>query len=226
MLQLIDKGKIYFYVIILFILLSIHNKNSIYYFSNFFKIQRIILNSDLDENYNKEIINSLNKYYNFNIYTINQDDLIETFDKYNLINEFSVKKVYPSSIQIHLKKTNLLASFIENNQKIYLGENGKKIKKKLDNNDLPKIFGKFKIDEFFNLRNQLIKNGFNISNFNKFYCFKSNRWDLVYKDQLLIRLPISEIDLSISKLKTFIEDPNLKNIKTIDMRIKNKIIIS
>jgi len=129
--QLIDKGKIYFYILLLLVLLSMHNKNSINYMSNLFKVQKIKINSDLDENSNKEIINSLNKFYNNNILLINEKDIKETLDSFNLISEYNVKKEYPSSISLNLKKTNLLASFIENNQLIYLGENGKKIKTKL-----------------------------------------------------------------------------------------------
>ena len=124
--QLIDKGKIYFYILLLLVLLSMHNKNSINYMSNLFKVQKIKVNSDLDENSNKEIINSLNKFYNNNILLINEKDIKETLDSFNLISEYNVKKEYPSSISLNLKKTNLLASFIENNQLIYLGENGKK----------------------------------------------------------------------------------------------------
>ena len=124
--RLIDKGKIYFYILLLLVLLSMHNKNSINYMSNLFKVQKIKINSDLDENSNKEIINSLNKFYNNNILLINEKDIKETLDSFNLISEYNVKKEYPSSISLNLKKTNLLASFIENNQLIYLGENGKK----------------------------------------------------------------------------------------------------
>ena len=224
--QLIDKGKIYFYILLLLVLLSMRNKNSINYMSNLFKVQKIKINSDLDENSNKEIINSLNKFYNNNILLINEKDIKETLDSFNLISEYNVKKEYPSSISLNLKKTNLLASFIENNQLIYLGENGKKIKTKLYENNLPVIFGKFNIEEFLNLRQKLILNNFEINNFNKFYFFKSKRWDLLYKNKVTIKLPINDIDISIEQLKKLIKDPNLIKVKTIDLRIKDKIIIS
>ena len=129
-------------------------------------------------------------------------------------------------MKLNLKKTNLLASFIENNQLIYLGENGKKIKTKLYENNLPVIFGKFNIEEFLNLRQKLVLNKFEIKNFNKFYCFKSKRWDLLYKNKVLIKLPINDIDISIEQLKKLIKDPNLIKVKIIDLRIKDKIIIS
>ena len=39
-------------------------------------------------------------------------------------------KEYPSVIKIDLKKTNILAYYFDNNQKTFLGENGKKITNK------------------------------------------------------------------------------------------------
>ena len=41
MLQSIDKGKIYLYFIILFLLLSVHNINTANSLSNYFKIKQI-----------------------------------------------------------------------------------------------------------------------------------------------------------------------------------------
>ena len=224
--RLIDRSKIYFYLVLLSILLSIHNINLINYINNFFKIQEIILKGDIEENLNQEIINFLNKFYNYNILLINSEELENILNSYNIISEYSVKKEYPSVIKIYLKETNILASFIENNQKIYLGENGKKINKTITNNNLPIIFGKFKIENFINLRRKLIDSGFNINNFDEFYSYNSNRWDLVYNNQILIKLPSNELDFSINLLKKIIEDASLEDVKIIDLRIKNKIIIS
>ena len=47
-----------------------------------------------------------------------------------------------------------------------------------------------------------------------------------YKNKVLIKLPINDIDISIEQLKKLIKDPNLIKVKTIDLRIKDKIIIS
>ena len=52
--RLIDRSKIYFYLVLLSILLSIHNINLINYINNFFKIQEIILKVDIEENLNQD----------------------------------------------------------------------------------------------------------------------------------------------------------------------------
>ena len=142
MLQLIDKVKIYFYILLLFTLLSIHNLNSLSSINKFFKINKIILISNLEENLNQKIISSLEDFYNFNIFSLRSNEIISILENFNIINDYKIMKEYPSVIKIDLKKTNILAYYIENNQKIYIGDNGKKIKElQILNNDLPVIEG-------------------------------------------------------------------------------------
>ena len=74
-----------------------------------------------------------------------------------------------------------MAYYISDNKKIYLGENGKQIKKNNINYNPPLIVGDIKIEKFIGLKNNLTKQGFIFENFNKFYYFKSERWDLCIK---------------------------------------------
>lgn len=227
MLQLIDKGKIYLYLFLPFILLSIHNINTLNFINNFFKIEKIIIKSTIDESINKEITNSLSQFYNFNIFSIKDEDIINTLENFNIISEYKVKKQYPSIIEIELKGTKILAYYFNNNQKILIGENGKKIKnEKLANDDLPLIIGQVKIENFLSLKKKLLDNGFILSDFEKFYSFKSNRWDLLYQNKLLIKLPISNVNEAIKILRKIINSANINDLEIIDLRIKNKVIIS
>ena len=130
MLQLIDRGKIYLYLVLLLILFSIHNVNSTNSINNFFKIKKIILKSSIEENINQEISASLDQFYNFNIFSINPIEIKTILDNFNIISEYKIKKEYPSVIKIELKETNILAYYFYDNQKTYLGENGKAIKNK------------------------------------------------------------------------------------------------
>ena len=105
MLQLIDRGKIYFYIALLLILLSIHNLNSINSLNNFFKIKKIHLISDIEKNLTEEIVASLNNFYNYNIFSINSSEIHKILDDYNFIDEYKIRKEYPSVIKIELKQT-------------------------------------------------------------------------------------------------------------------------
>lgn len=225
--QSIDKGKVYLYFILLFILLSVHNINSTYSLSNYFKIQKIEITSDTNEYFNDKILLSLNSFYNSNIFSIKPNDIKVFLDKFNIISEYKVKKIYPSIIKIEFKKTNILAYFFENNQKIFIGENGKKIKEiKFSKDNLPLVVGKVNIENFLILRKYIIDNGFSFNDFNTFYFYKSYRWDLVYKNKLTIKLPIDDLGNSINLLKKIIDTKNIENLNIIDLRIKNRIILS
>ena len=227
MLQFIGRSKIYIYLALLFILLSIHNLNSIIFINNFFKIKKIIINHSIEENLNQEILSSLNKFYGFNIFSINSVEISNVLNNFNIIGEYEIKKEYPSAIKIELKKTSILAYFFENNQKTYLGENGKKIiDKKFVTTKLPLIVGHVDVKKFLDLKRKLISNGFKLNDFDKFYFYKSNRWDLLYKNKIIIKLPIDDVDISINLLRDIIQTKNMKNINTIDLRIRNRVIIS
>ena len=146
MLQLTDRSKIYFYIFLLFVLLSLHNHKFIKKIDNFFTIKQIILSSNIDENFNNEIYKSLSKFRNLNILSIDPGEIKKTIEKFNIINDYNIKKQYPSILKVSLAKTNILAFYYDGTKKIYIGENGKKIKNiSLDKNDLPIIFGEFPI---------------------------------------------------------------------------------
>ena len=223
----IDKKKIYFYLILLTVLLSIHNQNFNYSIYNFFKIKKIELSDNIEEKLNSQIYEKLNRFYNFNIFFLKSEEVENILDNFNILGDYKVKKEYPSSLKIDLSKTNIIAYYFSNDQKIYIGENGKKITQfDINYKNLPSIEGKINIKKLFNLRMKLKKHGFELNDFIKFYLNKSDRWDLLYNDNLLIRLPLNDIESSIVILKDIIKSNDINNINIIDLRIKNKIILS
>ena len=227
MLQLIDRGKIYLYLVLLLILFSIHNINSTNFINNFFKIKKIILKSSIEENINQEISASLDQFYNFNIFSINPIEIRAILNNFNIISEYKIKKEYPSTIKIELKETNILAYYFNDNQKIYLGENGKVIKnKEFVKDNLPLIVGQIDINKFLDLKKKLINNEFKLNDFAKFYFFKSNRWDIQFKNKIIVKLPIDNLDISLKLLKDIIKNSNLNDVKIIDLRIKKRVILS
>ena len=225
--QLIDKSKIYFYFFLLILLLSIHNLKSSDLIKNFFQIKKIILKSDIEENLNNEISIALEKIYNKNVFLIKSHEIKKILDKFNIISEYKIKKEYPSALKIELKETKILAYYFDNDQEIFIGENGKEIKNIFFNEkNLPVIEGNIDINLFFDLRNKLINQGYNINQFNKFYLTNSKRWNLFYKNDIIIKLPFKNIEKALKIIKDIISSPDINNIKTIDLRINNKIILS
>jgi len=75
------------------------------------------------------------------------------------------------------------------------------------------------------LKEILDKSNFDTSKIENFYYFKSNRWDIKTKKGLIIRLP-SEININLlNKATQIIEDENFKNLKTLDFRQTDQLII-
>ena len=227
MLRLIDRSKIYFYLALLLVLLSTHNLNSINSANEYFKVKKIVLKGNIEENLNREISTSLDKFYNYNIFSINSEEIKNILSNFNIISEYKIKKEYPSVIRIDLKKTNIVAYYYDKNQKIYIGNNGKKIKKNnLKSKDLPSIEGQVDIKKFLELKKNLLNKGFKLNDFSKFYFFKSNRWDLLLKNEILVKLSADDIEFSLKLLKDIIQSSNINDIKVIDLRIRNRVILS
>ena len=87
--RLTDRRKLYFYLIILIILVSIHNFKITNNFNNFFNINKIEIKNGLNENLNQNILLSLNKFINSNIFLLKTEELAFLFDKFNLVEEIN-----------------------------------------------------------------------------------------------------------------------------------------
>jgi len=220
---LIDKkNKIIIYLLLLFTLSTtngkfLENQNS--YSSTINKINIEGL-SNVD---NLKIFNQLNDLFYKNILLVGKQEIQRVVSKYNIIEEYSVKKIYPSTININIKPTQLIAR-ISNDDQLFVGANGKLIKDKKNNEILPYIFGKFNSDDFLFLKINIQKSKFIFSEFKTLYFFPSNRWDILTNDDILIKLPQNNTSESLDLAHEIISSNNFKNKTIIDLRIKNHLI--
>jgi len=213
------KVLIYFFLLILFG--SINNLNlSI---KDFYKIKKIEIYG-LD---NKNIF--LSKIKNLglrNIFFINTNELKKNIESNNLIESYQVYKKYPSTLNIYIKQTEFLGK-INNDGKIFImGSNGKFLDKELSNEKLPFIFGNPSIDEFLMFKKKIDNSKFLYKHIKNLYFFPSKRWDVELYNDILLKLPISNIDESLDYLFQLLSDEKLNNIKIIDARINNQIIFN
>ena len=128
MLQQIDKKqKLFIYFFLLLLLTTFNNlslSNSEYLK---LKINQIKV-SGLNSENNLKISEKFNKLlHHKNIFFINKDYFVNILEKNNLIHSFKVTKIYPNSIEVQVKKTELLAVTNRNNKKFFIGSNGKLI---------------------------------------------------------------------------------------------------
>jgi cell division protein FtsQ len=222
--QLIDKkNKIVIYLLFLFILSTTSNKfvkNQSNYFSRINKINI----EGLSTYDNSKIFNELNNLFYKNILLISKDEVNKIMNKHNIIEEFNVKKVFPSTINISIKPTKFVAK-ISNGDQLFVGANGKLINNKENIEILPYIFGEFNSKNFLIFKKEIEKSKFIFSKFKILYFFPSNRWDILTNDNILIKLPYGDLSKSLNLAYKMINNNEFKNKKYIDLRINNILII-
>ena len=148
-------------------------------------------------------------------------------DKYNFIESYNIYKIYPSKIILQLKQAEFLAYTIINNETFFVGSNGKfiSIEKFSNYKDLPVIFGKFTAKKFINFKEAIYKSDLNYNNIKEIFFYPSGRIDIKNKDNILIKLPMKNIEESLIIANKIINNKNFNN-NIIDLRISNQLILS
>ena len=227
MLPSINKYKLYLYFFFLIFLSSTFNIQFSKNFKNKFSLKQINIEGLSDDE--KKIIEiELNDLKNINIFKLSKDKVVDKLNKFNFLENTYVKKIVPSSLNINLTRTHILGKTFINGEEFYIGKNGKFINSDQINlrKETPQIFGEFNINEFLNL--QKILDNYQLKNLNiqKYFYYKNKRWDLIFSNGVILKLPSKNYKDSIEIYKKLLINNNLKNIKVIDLRIINQIILT
>ena len=228
MLRLIDKKiKIIFYIFLILFLSTFNNTNFHELKKNFFLIENIKING-LNEKLTLDINSKLEKYLRSNLLLLNKEFIQNDMNEFPFIEGYTIFKKYPSQIILNIKETELIAKTFDNNKIEYIGSNGKIIGEDYYENKkkLPNVFGNFKTSELLRVFLLLENNNFMLSEITDLYYFNSGRWDVKFKNNLLIKLPINKLDNSINIAKKFIEKEKITGNIIIDLRVANQVIIS
>jgi len=220
-----QKGKkILLYLFLLLIVGSINNTALTKV--QFKKIKDIQI-SGLNQNQNIILLESIKKLIlNKNIFFLNENAISKIIDSNSIVENYKIFKNYPSALDIKIERTEFLAK-INNNGKIFLiGSNGKLSDIKFSDKELPFIFGKPEIDEFIKFTSTIENSNFSLSEIKNLYFFPSKRWDLELKNNIILKLSKSHTKLSLDQAFTILNDNNFNNIKVVDARIKNQIILN
>jgi len=215
--------KILIYFFILILVGSINNIK--FNLVNLNKINQIKISglNNLESNNIFEKINNLNLK---SIFFLKRKDLVNILKSNTLVENYEIFKIYPSSLKINITKTNFLAK-INNNGKIYLvGSNGKLSKNNFSGEKLPFIFGKPSVIEFLKFKDEIDLSKVPYDQIKNIFFFPSKRWDLELKNGILLKLPINNITASLDYILKLLSNKNLRNIKIVDARIENQIILN
>ncbi len=217
------KNKIIIYLLFLLILSTTSGKLKEDQNNYSFTINQIDI-VGLTNDKNIKISNDLNDLFYKNILIINKEKIKRVITKYNIIEDYKITKIYPSAISIIIKPTKLIAR-ISNDDQLFVGNNGKLIKNKKNNEILPYIFGEFNSKDFLFFKKNVEKSKFNFSEFKTLYFFPSNRWDILTKNDILIKLPHDNFLELLNLAYKIIGSNNFKNKNVIDLRVNNNLIV-
>ena len=215
------KILIYFF---LFILISSIGNIKLNNFQ-FEKIKSINI-SGLNDTENLNLTNKIKKLNIENIFFLNGKEISALIDSNNSIESFIITKKYPSTIEIKIIKTNFLAKFNDNGKIFFIGSNGKLSNDNLLRKDLPFIFGKLNVKEFLNFKKLVDKSKFSFQEIKNLYFYPSKRWDVELKNNIILKLSKNNPMLSLDHAFEILKNQNFNNVKIIDARIDNQVILN
>ena len=218
------KGKkilIYFFLLILVGSINNINLNNL----KFKKIQDVKVIGLKNED-NLILLQDIKNLKLNNIFFINTNEINKIINSNSLIEKYEIFKRYPSSLKIKIDQTKFLAK-INKDEKIFLvGSNGKLSESHFSNKNLPSIFGTPDVSEFLNFKKIIDRSRFTYDDIINLFFFPSKRWDIEINDNIIIKLSKNYTEDSLDLAFKFLHDKNFKDIKIIDARIKNQIILN
>ena len=218
------KNKITLYLIFLFILSTTSGKFLDKQKNFSLKINKVEV-IGLTNSQNLEIKNELSNLLYQNLFILGKKEVNKIIKKYNIIDEFNVKKIYPSTLSIVIKPTKFVAKLTVGDQLI-VGANGKLISNEKNNKILPYIFGEFNSKKFLDFKKKIDLSNFDFNNLKTIYFFPSNRWDVLTGDNILIKLPQKNVLENLNLVYKILSSTQLNDKNIIDLRINNHLIVN
>ncbi len=219
-----QKGKKIFVYLFLFIIVGSINNTS--FIKNKFNNIKNIKISGLNENENLNLLENIMSLNLENIFFLNGNEISEIINSNSLVENYEIFKIYPNTIDIKIKKTNFLGKINRNGKFFLIGSNGKLSDIKFSDKELPFIFGKPEINEFIKFTDIIEQSKFSLSQIKNLFFFPSKRWDLELNNNIILKLSKDHTELSLNQSFEILNDNNFKDIKIVDARIKNQIILN
>ena len=173
----------------------------------------------------EEIKEKLSFLYETNFFFLKTKNIEKKLKEIQFIESYQIKKIYPNNLRIKIIEKKPIVIIQRMKQKKYFTDRGDLIDfrdiKKFK--DLPIVFGDEKSFSTFYLN---LKNiNFPIDEIEKFYLFKSKRWDLLTLKNQLIKLPVKDYNKSLLNFISLKDQAIFEKYKIFDYRIKNQLIL-
>ena len=220
------KFTIIFIFVLLASILTTFNPNNLDIGLDLFKINKIEIKNlkVLDK---KKIKNLLNKeFFKSNLFVLDKKKIDKIANDNALIDYIEFKKIYPSKLQVIIYEKETIAIINDKQNKFYLTKDGEEIKyfKNVVLEKLPNIFGKQK--NFLKIYTSLVELNFPIKEIKSFYYFEIGRWDIVLKNDKVIKLPVENFVLSLKNFMKLYQIINFEKYSIFDYRVKDQLILN
>ena len=217
------KQRLYLYIVIFLLLSTLNNHKLVK--SDFFNFKISEINVfGLSEKNNLIISDNIKNIITENIFLVKKEFFSQILKKNNLIKSFEIKKIYPDTIEIKIKKADFLGITNIDGSFYFIGSNGKLIYTNTFDKKIPYGFGKVDIDEYIEFVKAINESRFDLNTISEIYFFPSGRWDIKTKDKKLLKLPIDNFETKLNLIYELYQSEKFKNVETIDFRFQNKII--
>ena len=190
-----------------------------------FPIKEIIIKKDTLAFDSIKLNTELEFLKNTSLFFLKEKEIIKIADKHDFISSIQLKKKYPNTLKILISENIPVVTEINDKKRYYLTKKGKKInyvEMKIFEN-LPVVFGNHR--NFSSFFKNLEKSNFKINNVKAFYYFDIGRWDIVLKDEIIIKLPDVNYQKILMEIETTLNNPSFSEYKIFDYRIKNQLIL-
>ena len=167
-----------------------------------------------------------NELLDTNLLILNDSKIKKILKENKLIDYIEFKKIYPSKLEITVYEKKVIAIINYKKNTFYLTKNGEEIKffKNGELKNLPNIFGKQK--NFLDVYSALIQLAFPVSEIKSFYYFDIGRWDIVLKNNKVIKLPVKKFIVSLENFINLKKEISFEKYSIFDYRIKDQLILN
>ncbi len=193
--------------------------------TNFSNISNIKVLGLGDSN-NNDLLKKINDLKLGSIFLIKKNEINNIINSNSLVEKYEVFKIYPSSLYINIQKTKSLARINRNGVNYIIGSNGKLLSNEFYKEKLPFIFGNPNIREFIRFKKIIDISKIEFKEIKNLYHFPTGRWDLELYNNVIIKLPENDIENILKLVFEFLNNKDFIDIKTIDARVKNQIILN
>ena len=208
------------------VMLTTFNPSNFYSGLQFFKIKKIEVKNIvvLDSIKIKNLF--IEEFYDSNLLILDKKKIDKILRENELIEYIEFRKIYPSKLvaKVFEKKTIAIINYKQN--KFFLTNKGEEIEffQNPSLEKLPNIFGKQK--NFLEIYSALQELDFPISKIKSFYYFDIGRWDIMLKNEKVIKLPVKNFTESLKNFLDLSKENNFEKYSIFDYRIKDQLILN